>query len=91
MDGEDKVMNDERKTTRTERARTERQGKTVVMVDIEAGQVLRSLAASLGLFTTRGVEARRTGNLHALILRLADVYERDPAAVKELLGEPPST
>lgn len=83
-------MNNERQTTRTERARTERQGKTVVMVDIEAGQALRSLAASLGLFTTRGVEAGRTGNLHALILRLANVYERDPSAAIEFLSEPPS-
>ena len=72
------------KATRRLRAQAARKDKTVIFLDNQRAELLRAMAADLGLFTTRGP---RVGNIHALVERIADAAASDPSGLRRLLGE----
>jgi lysophospholipid acyltransferase (LPLAT)-like uncharacterized protein len=67
-----------------------REGKEHVALQQEDARIMREIAAELGCFISRGIGAGKTGNISAIAALLVQAYQRNPAAVLELLDEPPS-
>ncbi len=57
-------------------------------INVTAGEMeqLRQLALALGLRTTRGPDAGRSGNITGLMAGLAAAYRADPARVTAALA-----
>lgn len=63
--------------------------RTSLNLTHEQMKTLRSLAEDLGLFITRGPGANETGNVTALMARLAAAYEADPNRTREQFSRLP--
>ena len=61
--------------------------KTALFISDDEARVLRELAQRLGFYVPRGVGAGEIGNAREVVVRLAEVYQRNPDAVLALLQD----
>lgn len=59
--------------------------RTAVFLEEDYAEPLRDLAASLNLYITRGIGSGKIGNVKSVVVRLAEVYQRYPATIIDLL------
>jgi hypothetical protein len=65
---------------------TNKKPRTSLDVNKAEMDLLRGLAASLGMYTTRGPQAGTNGSVTLLMRRLAAAYEKDAQGTTEALA-----